>query len=294
MTAPTEASLTVTPTPARRQRWWLELPFAVAFYLVYAQIRDWHGDATEHSTHIARVHGFAVLHAEQWLHLDLEQRIQKPFIHHRHLMIGFNVFYGSFHFIFTCSIFLWLLFRGTPERFRKGRNILAIATAIALVVFALYPTMPPRLMPHHVRTFDTMYVYGGLWSYNNGVVERIADPYAALPSLHIAWASWVAYVLASSRTSRWRYLFWIYPIFTSFAVIVTGVHWVLDLVAGAVVFVIALWMARGLEKLGERRGRGQPTEDGKASTHAASSLPVRGDSATIGDPLSDVNTAKTV
>jgi len=35
------------PGPGR-QKWWLEIPLAVAFYILYAQIRDWHGGGAVH------------------------------------------------------------------------------------------------------------------------------------------------------------------------------------------------------------------------------------------------------
>ena len=152
-------------------------------------------------------------------------------------------------------VFVGLLLFGRPEVFRRCRNVLAIGTAIGLVVFAFYPTMPPRLMPPPVKTVDTASVIGGLWNYNHGGLEHIADPYAAMPSLHIVWSGWVAYVFFSSfgLSSKWRYLFWLYPVFTGFTIIATGVHWSLDLVGGAIVLAISIYLAKAIERwLGRR------------------------------------------
>jgi len=109
-----------------------------------------------------------------------------------------------------------------------------------------------------VRTQDTMDTVGGLWSYNNGVLEHISDPYAPMPSLHLVWASWVAYVLwTHTRRSerRWiRWLPWLYPAFTGLVVIVTGTHWVIDLFGGVAVFGLALLVATAVERwLAKRR-----------------------------------------
>ncbi|HEX3907198.1 MAG TPA: phosphatase PAP2 family protein [Mycobacteriales bacterium] len=261
MTEATErAEVTERPVAEqRRPRWWLELPLAVAFYFVYAKIRDLHGDATEHSRGIARAHGYSILKVEKWLHIDVEHGIQHYALKSRDFIIGLDVYYGTFHFIFTCAVFVWLLFKGVPDKFRHSRTVLAIGTAMALVVFAVYPTMPPRLMPPGVKTVDTNEVIGGLWSYNHGVIEHISDPYAALPSLHIVWSSWVAYALWSNlpASRRWRWVFWIYPVFTGYAIIATGVHWTLDLVGGAVVFVVALLLTKWLERGLARRRRRQ-------------------------------------
>jgi membrane-associated phospholipid phosphatase len=245
----------VSAVSRKRPRWWLELPLAVAYYAVYAKIRDWHGDATEHSRGIARAHGYSVLKVEKWLHIDIEHGVQHLALKSRDFVIGLDVYYGTFHFIFTCAVFVWLLFKGAPDRFRHSRTVLAIGTSLALVVFALYPTMPPRLMPPGVKTVDTNEVIGGLWSYNHGVIEHIADPYAAMPSLHIVWSSWVAYALWSNQPAnrRWRWLIWIYPFFTGFAILATGVHWTLDLVGGAVVFGVSLLLTRARENALRRR-----------------------------------------
>jgi len=246
------------PGPGR-QRWWLEIPLAVAFYFAYAQIRDWHGSATVHAARVtARHHGFDVLRLERWLHVDWEKGAQAVFVPNvRPLVVAMNVFYGTAHFLVTVGIFLWLLFRAAPPVYRHARNVLMLATAIALGCFALYPTMPPRLMPEAIKTQDTMDTVGSLWSYNHGVLEHISDPYAAMPSLHIAWASWVAYVLWLMLTrrgvGRLRWLTWLYPVFTSLVVVVTGTHWVLDLFGGAVVFAVAVAAAKGIDQLIQRR-----------------------------------------
>jgi hypothetical protein len=242
-----------------RPRWWLEIPLAIAFYAAYAQIRDWHGSATVHAARVtARHHGFDVLRLERWLHVDWEKGAQTVFVPNvRPLVVAMNVFYGTAHFLVTVGVFLWLLFRAAPPVYRHARNVLCLGTAIGLIGFASYPTMPPRLMPAGIKTQDTMDTVGSLWSYNHGVLEHISDPYAAMPSLHIVWSSWVAYVLwlllsrPGARRTRW--LPWLYPLVTGLVVVVTGTHWVLDLFGGAVVFAIAVAAAKAIDRLSARR-----------------------------------------
>lgn len=236
------------PGPGR-QKWWLEIPLAVAFYSAYAQIRDWHGAATVHDRTVARHHGYGLLHLEQWLHIDVEHALQHAFVYHlRPVVVGMNVYYGTLHFVATLGVFLWLLFRAAPSLYRHARNVLMTGTAIGLVCFALFPAMPPRLMPAGIKTQDTMDTVGSLWSYNHGVLEHISDPFAPMPSLHIVWASWVAYVFwmyARDARRRWvRWAPWVYPVFTGLVVIVTGTHWVIDLAGGAVAFAVAVYVAR--------------------------------------------------
>jgi len=83
---------------------------------------------------------------------------------------------------------------------------------------------------------DTLDVVGGLWSYNHGVLEHISDPYAPMPSLHLAWATWVllaVWFALPARSRRARALLLAYPVVVYFTVVVTGTHYVLDGVAGA-------------------------------------------------------------
>ncbi len=244
--------------PRGRQRWWLEIPVAVTFYWCYAGIRDLHGNATKNSVELARRHGYDVLHLERLLHLDVEHGVQAVVLHVRPLVVAMDVFYGTMHFLLTAGVFFWLLFRASPQVYRRARNVLSIGTAVALVGFAVFPTMPPRLMPPGVNTVDTLAAVGGLWSYNNGVLEHISDPFAAMPSLHLMWALWVAYALTQRmQHTRWRWAFWSYPAVTSFVIVAAGTHWVLDLAGGMVVFALAVAGARKVDRWSIRLRRSE-------------------------------------
>jgi hypothetical protein len=252
-------------------RWWVQIVAAVGFYAAYAQVRDLHGQLSAHAQMaLARRHGEAVLHVERLLHLDVELAVQHAALHARPLVVAMNVFYGTFHFLVTCAIFVGLLLFAPAAVFRRARNLLAVVTALALVGFALYPTMPPRLLPARFGYQDTMATVGGLWSYNHGVIEHIADPYAAMPSLHIGWATWCAVSLALVLRRRWqRVLLAAYPAFTAVTVLATGTHWLLDLVAGEALLAVSWLVVVRWERHTSRRV--QPG-DRSALVAAASSL----------------------
>ncbi len=235
-----------TVSTAVRPRWWRELWLAALFYWAYALIRDVHGVSGTDlgATAQARRNAVTVLHLESVLGLDIEHRLQQLVLPAHWLVKAADAFYGSAHFGVTLAVFGWLLFRAPPQRFRYYRNVLAAGTLIALAGFALYPTMPPRLLPPSYGYVDTLHTVGGLWSYNAGVLEHISDPYAAMPSLHMVWAVWCSAVLWRSAQRRARVLLVLYPIVTSAVVLVTANHWVLDLVAGLAVFLIAWAVVR--------------------------------------------------
>ena len=238
-----------------RPRWWVQILAALGFYLIYAQVRDLHGQLSVHAQATqARHHGEAILHLERVLHLNVELGLQHAALHARPLVVAMDVFYGTFHFLATCAIFIGLLGWAPAATFRRARNLLAVVTALALIGFALYPTMPPRLLPGRFGYQDTMTTVGGLWSYNRGVIEHIADPYAAMPSLHIAWATWCAIALGLVLRKRWqRLLLATYPVFTAITVMATGTHWLLDLLAGEALLACSWVLVVRWERFTSRR-----------------------------------------
>jgi hypothetical protein len=104
--------------------------------------------------------------------------------------------------------------------------------------------MPPRLLPSNYGFVDTLADFGGLWSFDSGAMSKVSNQYAAMPSLHFAWSTWSTLVLVPTMQRRWlRVLAVSYPAFTLFAIIVTGNHFWLDAVGGAV--ILAMGAAAG-------------------------------------------------
>src|SRR5204863_1405522 len=113
----------------------------------------------------------------------------------------------------------------------------ACTTALALVGFAFYPLMPPRLLPHHYGFIDSLDEIGSLWTFDSGTMQKLSNQYAAMPSLHFAWSTWSVFVLWPMMRRWWsKALVAIYPVATLFAIVVTANHYVLDPAGGVVVF----------------------------------------------------------
>jgi len=221
----------------RRLRWWREFLYILAFYVVYSMIRNTQGSASVSVAH-ALGHARDLIHLERVLGLYHERWVQQEFLSQRGFMEFWNLFYGTFHFVVTV-VALIMLFRRFPQRYPLWRNALAITTAVALVGFAFYPLMPPRLLPASYGFVDTLKVFGSLWSFDSGTMHKISNQYAAMPSLHFAWATWSTVVLAPMVKRTWaRALVYAYPAATLFAIVVTANHYFLDAVAGAVIFGI--------------------------------------------------------
>ena len=217
-----------------RLRWWREVLYAAGFYLIYSFIRNMQGSAAVSAAH-AMHNALRVIRLEKVLALYHERALQHAFLGNRLFIEFWNLFYGTFHFVVTIFA-LVLLFRKFPQRYRRWRNTLAFTTALALIGFATYPLMPPRLLPTSYGFVDTLKTYGSLWSFDSGAVNKISNQYAAMPSLHFAWATWCALVLVPALRRRWtKLLALVYPALTLFAIVVTANHFVLDAAGGAAV-----------------------------------------------------------
>jgi hypothetical protein len=231
---PEEPAATELPFQRSTLRWWKEVLYIAAFYGVYSVIRNTQGSATVSAEH-AFSHARAVIDVERALGLYFEEGLQDAFLDWRWFIQFWNLFYGTFHFVVTIAA-LVLLFIRFPARYPRWRNTLAATTGLALIGFATYPLMPPRLLPASYGFVDTLKIFGGLWSFESGPVAQVSNQYAAMPSLHFAWSAWSAFVLYPMLRRPWsRALILVYPAATTFAIVVTANHFWLDAAGGALV-----------------------------------------------------------
>jgi len=242
---------------SRRRRILIEIGLLTLLYIGYALGRAW--VSTEPATAIAS--GRDLLAWERVLHIDIEATLNQAVSATAAVAVISCLIYATLHYVVTPAAIVWM-FRSRPAEYNRARSTLAIATAGGLVVYALAPVAPPRLLPG--GTFiDTMSQYAayGWWGDAGSAVrgmQELTNQYAALPSLHVGWAVWVALVVwrASSRT-------WIrglgvgYPVLISVVVVVTGNHYLIDIAAGAVLMlgsdVLVTQTRRALRRRAARR-----------------------------------------
>ncbi len=214
-----------------------------AFYAVYSVVRDLRGTKPV-SRFQALTNAHRVIHLERDLGIFHEQRIQHLFIHDTEFIRLWDDYYGTAHFFVTIGV-LALLFFVFPHSYRLARNTLALTTAIALVGYSVFPLMPPRLLPAHYHFVDTLRVIGGLWNFSSGPANRVSDQYAAMPSLHTAWAVWCAVAVVPIIRPLWgKIAVFAYPLATLFDILVTANHFFLDEIAGLLVLAVAYFLAR--------------------------------------------------
>ena len=145
--------------------------------------------------------------------------------------------YWNSEFTVVGLTLLWVYLRRN-EAFTRFRNWILLANVIGLVGYVLVPTAPPRMFP----TFgfpDTLSNIDTL-NHGSGLVQLAANPYAAMPSLHAADALIVGVTMALTCRHWWSKALWLaWPAWVWFAVMATGNHFWLDIVAGIVVALIA-------------------------------------------------------
>ena len=227
-----------------RLRWWKEVATALVFYGVYSVVRNMQGSATVSAAHAFR-NARQIISFERLLGLYHEETIQDAFLGSDFVMSAWNMFYGTLHFVVTIGALVYL-FRRHPLRYARWRNALAATTALALIGFALYPLMPPRLLPSSYGFVDSLAVFGSPWSFDSAAMHKISNQYAAMPSLHFAWALWSGLALFLTLRRRWaKVLAALYPVVTLAAIVITANHFVIDAVAGALVLGVG-WLIAGL------------------------------------------------
>lgn len=253
--------MTTTAPPTTSLKWWREVLYILGFYGIYTIVRDTQGSAGRGFTAAGSVtayhHARWIIHLERDLWLYHEHAVQALFDGATLFFQFWNFFYGTAHFVVTTAAIIWLFFRNR-ERYAYWRNVLAITTALALIGFATFPLMPPRLLdaaqvlhPSFRYGFvDTLERYGGTWSFDSGTMEKISNQFAAMPSLHFAWSSFCMFVFWPACKRWWaKALVALYPVATLFAIVVTANHYVLDAIGGALVLGLAMLIARPVTRL---------------------------------------------
>jgi hypothetical protein len=184
----------------------------------------------------ATAHARWVWNFERAVGLPSEVTLQRLVLPHPWLVQFLNVFYAGVHVPALIIFLIWLYFRHR-DAYPRWRNIGALATAGMLAV-QLIPVAPPRLMPQY-GFVDTALRYGES-VYGAGGISN-APQLAAMPSVHVGWAVFIAVAVIAVSTSPWRWLILIHPVVTIFVVVATANHWWLDgIVAASIVGVAYL------------------------------------------------------
>ena len=151
-----------------------------------------------------------------------------------------NSMYVNSHFVVTTTFLIWL-YIARNHAFYFVRNMFMVAMGLALVGYVAFPAAPPRFLPEWGFT-DTVANFVGETAESSANV--LYNPFAAVPSMHVAFALMIAipaFVLVRSRVLK--ALWAVYPLVVTFVVMVTANHYWLDAALGALVAAVSAYAA---------------------------------------------------
>ncbi|ABL82230.1 MULTISPECIES: phosphatase PAP2 family protein [unclassified Nocardioides] len=192
-----------------------------------------------------------IVTAEHWLRLPTELSLQQFVLRHEWLGEPTSLYYATLHVPALIAFLVWLFFRHR-DRYPHWRNGLALVTAGCLVI-RFVRVAPPRFFPD--LGYQDLSHHYGVSVYGSDVTTGVSDQFAAMPSIHVAWAAVVSFGVVAVSTSRWRWLFLLHVVITTLVVAATANHWWLD----GVVAVLLLWGGLAIDTavrtlLARRRG----------------------------------------
>jgi PAP2 superfamily len=178
----------------------------------------------------------SLVHMERTLGLFFEPGLQAWAEGQQWMLASANWMYVNSHFVITTAFLIWL-YIARNDAFYFVRNMFMIAMGLALVGYLAYPTAPPRLLPEWGFT-DTVANFVGDAAANSA--SLLYNPFAAVPSMHVAFALMISIPAAKLVANRALKAAWLaYPLLVSFVVVITANHFWVDAALGALVAALA-------------------------------------------------------
>jgi membrane-associated phospholipid phosphatase len=181
--------------------------------------------------------------------LDIQDRLGLTFEADLQALIGSaaifkaaNLYY-LVHFPLTILVLMVTFAASRDSAYVRLRNSLIIVTGIAVLVHLTYPLAPPRMLPGFI---DTGLLYGPYPYAMPG--SEAANQFAAMPSMHVAWAVIVGLTIRSMAQNHKASLFAAtHIVLTVFTVLLTAHHYTVDVVAGLALAILAWAITRPCE-----------------------------------------------
>jgi hypothetical protein len=189
---------------------------------------------------IAFQHGRGIVELERSLHSFFEVDVQRWAIDHTFFIHAANWMYINSHFLVTTAFLIWL-YTARNHAYYFVRNMFIVAMVIALIGYVAFPTAPPRFFPEWGFEDTVEDFFGPGVSQSAGALY---NPYAAIPSMHVAFALMItvpAIKLVGNRVLKFAWA--LYPLLVTLVVIATGNHFWFDAVVGIAVAGLAAWVA---------------------------------------------------
>jgi hypothetical protein len=190
---------------------------------------------------IDRAHDIVAV--QEFLRLPSELSLQQFVLDHDWLA-WFSAYYYAVAHVPAIVIFLVWLYARHRDVHPHWRNALAVVTACCLLI-RFVKVAPPRFLTD-LGYVDVSAMYG--IDVYGAAGTGVSSQFAAMPSLHVAWAAVAAFGALAASTSRWRWIGMAHLVLTMLVIAATGHHWWLD----GVVALVLLWVALQLDTQGRR------------------------------------------
>jgi len=175
-------------------------------------------------------HAHSIVNTERSLGLFHELDLQQWALHAPSIVMSVaNWTYFNCQFTLTFGFVLFVYLR-RHEYYTRLRNLIATINLIGLAGYIFYPAAPPRMLTD-LGFVDSLNQTGV--NHHSGLIAMLANPYAAMPSLHTAYAITIGATGFAMTRSRLRFAWVGYPALVVFSIVVTANHFFLDAIAGA-------------------------------------------------------------
>ena len=213
-------------------------------YFAYRLVRG----LVEGHANAAFAHASDLISIERTLHVFVEPSIQAWASGSHVVMVLASWLYVNAQTSVTFGALLYLYLRHNRS-FYFVRNMFMIAMAIALVAYTVFPTAPPRFLPEWGFIDSVSDFTGVRVNHASASMSALFNPYAAVPSMHVAFELMVGWPLARLTRRRVVKAAWLlYPFLMAFVIVVTANHFIVDALLGALTAGAsaygASWLAR--------------------------------------------------
>lgn len=183
---------------------------------------------------VARQNAELVRAFQESLGVAIEPALQELFL--TEVVGRFANTYYLLHFPVTVGLLVVTFFRSRDLLFPILRDSLVVMTGVGLAVHMFFPLAPPRMLDGII---DASLLYGPNPYDLPG--SDAANQLAAMPSMHVAWAIALGWTILHTRNDIKLWIVGaLHPLVTFFVVLVTGHHFLADVVVGCVVAIAAL------------------------------------------------------
>lgn len=192
----------------------------------------------------AIIHGQQVIDLERSTHTFFEPSLQEFFLPAHWLIDVANQLYLNAQFSIALGFLVWLyLFRN--ESYYFVRNMFVVSMGLALIGYTFYPTAPPRMFPEQ-GFLDTITDFSNV-NHDSALAKIFINPYAAVPSMHCAFALMIGGTGVMVCRHWWSKAIWAFwPVLICWVVIVTANHYWVDAALGWMVALTSALVAQRL------------------------------------------------